>query len=145
MNYDKRIIRNSGTLIFLLKFAPLISLGLPYIMKPETEVLFMKEQTYHTISHDVINQFVYLVTPTSDTTFEWYVNLNGKPNVKATFTAEGRKKNCLIRLEEIERISSLHRKENESNAQLIKNPCLLTYLHRLQLRKRTNKIVTQAA
>ena len=64
--------------------------------------------------------------------FEWYVNLNGKPNVKATFTAEGRKKNCLIRLEEIERISSLHRKENESNAQLIKNPCLLTYLHRLQ-------------
>ena len=88
-----------------------------------------------TISHDVINQFVYLVTPTSDTTFEWYVNLNGKPNVKATFTAEGRKKNCLIRLEEIERISSLHRKENESNAQLIKNPCLLTYLHRLLLNK----------
>ena len=99
----------------------------------------------NTISHDVINQFVYMVTPTSDTTFEWYVNLNGKPNVKATFTAEGRKKNCLIRLEEIERISSLHRKENESNAQFIKNPCLLTYLHRLQLRKRTNKIVTQAA
>ena len=47
MNYDKRIIRNSGTLIFLLKFAPLNNLGLPYIMKPETEVLFMKEQTYH--------------------------------------------------------------------------------------------------
>lgn len=93
-----------------------------------------------TISHDVINQFVYLVTPTSDTTFEWYVNLNGKPNVKATFTAEGRKKNCLIRLEEIERISSLHRKENESNAQLIKNPCLLTYLHR-QLSTRRNKLL----
>ena len=32
----------------------------------------------NTISHDVINQFVYMVTPTSDTTFEWYVNLNGK-------------------------------------------------------------------
>ena len=93
-----------------------------------------------TISHDVINQFVYLVTPTSDTTFEWYVNLNGKPNVKATFTAEGRKKNCLIRLEEIERISSLHRKENESNAQLIKNPCLLTYLHRQQSLRRTHNL-----
>lgn len=92
----------------------------------------------NTISHDVINQFVYMVTPTSDTTFEWYVNLNGKPNVKATFTAEGRKKNCLIRLEEIERISSLHRKENESNAQLIKNPCLLTYLHRLPSRRACN-------
>lgn len=98
-----------------------------------------------TISHDVINQFVYLVTPTSDTTFEWYVNLNGKPNVKATFTAEGRKKNCLIRLEEIERISSLHRKENESNAQLIKNPCLLTYLHRLLSRNSANKKLTQVA
>lgn len=88
-----------------------------------------------TISHDVINQFVYMVTPTSDTTFEWYVNLNGKPNVKATFTAEGRKKNCVIRLEEIEKISSLHRKENESNAQFIKNPCILTFLHRQQLRR----------
>ena len=83
-----------------------------------------------TISHDVINKFVYLVIPTSDTTFEWYVNLSGKPNVKATFTAEGRKKNCVIRLEEIEKISSLHRKENESNAQFIKKPCILTFLHR---------------
>ena len=98
-----------------------------------------------TISHDVINQFVYLVTPTSDTTFEWYVNLNGKPNVKATFTAEGRKKNCLIRLEEIERISSLHRKENESNAQLIKNPCLLTYLHRLPSANSATKKLTLVA
>ena len=44
---DKRIIRNSGTLIFSLKFAPLNSFGLLYIMKPETEVLFMREQTYH--------------------------------------------------------------------------------------------------
>ena len=31
----------------MLKFAPLNSFGLLYIMKPETEVLFMKEQTYH--------------------------------------------------------------------------------------------------
>lgn len=97
----------------------------------------------NTISHDVINQFVYMVTPTSDTTFEWYVNLNGKPNVKATFTAEGRKKNCLIRLEEIERISSLHRKENESNAQFIKNPCLLTYLHRLPSRTSSNPALSR--
>ena len=53
-----------------------------------------------TISHDVINQFVYMVTPTSDTTFDWYVNLNGTADVKATFTAEGRKKSCIIKLEE---------------------------------------------
>lgn len=98
-----------------------------------------------TISHDVINQFVYMVTPTSDTTFDWYVNLNGTADVKATFTAEGRKKSCIIKLEEIEKISSLHRKENEDNAHLIKNPIVFAFLHRLLLRKRTNKIVTQAA
>ena len=83
-----------------------------------------------TISHDVVNQFVYLITPTSDTTFDWYVNLNGTADVKATFTAEGRKKNCIIKLEEIEKISSVHRGENEDNAHFIKNPHIFTYLHR---------------
>ena len=87
-----------------------------------------------TISHDVINQFVYMVTPTSDTTFDWYVNLNGTADVKATFTAEGRKKSCIIKLEEIEKISSLHRKENEDNAHLIKNPIVFAFLHRRQYR-----------
>ena len=84
-----------------------------------------------TISHDVINQFVYMVIPTTDTTFDWYLKLNGDANVKATFTAEGRKKNCVIRLEEIEQISSLHRKENKDSAHFIKNPCIFTFLHSL--------------
>ena len=84
-----------------------------------------------TISHDVINQFVYMVIPTTDTTFDWYLKLNGDANVKATFTAEGRQKNCVIRLEEIEQISSLHRKENEDSAHFIKNPCIFTFLHSL--------------
>ena len=88
-----------------------------------------------TISHDVVNQFVYLITPTSDTTFDWYVNLNGTADVKATFTAEGRKKNCIIKLEEIEKISSVHREKNEDNAHFIKNPHIFTYLHRLPSRK----------
>ena len=86
-----------------------------------------------TISHDVVNQFVYLITPTSDTTFDWYINLNGTADVKATFTAEGRKKNCIIKLEEIEKISSVHREKNEDNAHFIKNPHIFTYLHRQQL------------
>lgn len=64
------------------------------------------------------------------TTFDWYVNLNGTADVKATFTAEGRKKSCIIKLEEIEKISSLHRKENEDNAHIIKNPIVFTFLHR---------------
>ena len=88
-----------------------------------------------TISHDVVNQFVYLITPTSDTTFDWYVNLNGTADVKATFTAEGRKKNCIIKLEEIEKISSVHREKNEDNAHFIKNPHIFTYLHKLQSQK----------
>lgn len=92
-----------------------------------------------TISHDVINQFVYMVTPTSDTTFDWYVNLNGTADVKATFTAEGRKKSCIIKLEEIEKISSLHRKENEDNAHLIKNPIVFAFLHNRQIGIRYRK------
>ena len=55
--------------------------------------------------------------------------------MKATFTAEGRKKNCIIKLEEIEKISSVHREKNEDNANFIKNPHIFTYLHRLQSRK----------
>jgi len=83
-----------------------------------------------------------LITPTSDTTFDWYVNLNGTADVKATFTAEGRKKNCIIKLEEIEKISSVHRGENEDNAHFIKNPHIFTYLHRL-LSTTSNLIYTE--
>lgn len=79
-----------------------------------------------------------MVTPTSDTTFDWYVNLNGTADVKATFTAEGRKKSCIIKLEEIEKISSLHRKENEDNAHLIKNPIVFAFLHRQPSRTSSN-------
>ena len=60
------------------------------------------------------------------------INLNGTADVKATFTAEGRKKNCIIKLEEIEKISSVHREKNEDNAHFIKNPHIFTYLHRQQ-------------
>ena len=98
-----------------------------------------------TISHDVVNQFVYLITPTSDTTFDWYVNLNGTADVKATFTAEGRKKNCIIKLEEIEKISSVHREKNEDNAHFIKNPHIFTYLHRQLSRNSANKKLTLVA
>ncbi|MEY8392643.1 recombinase family protein [Lachnospiraceae bacterium 45-W7] len=82
------------------------------------------------ISEEVINQFVYRVTPTSDTTFDWYVNLNGTADVRATFTAEGRKNRAVVKLEEIEQISSLHRKENEDNGTFLKNPLVFTFLHR---------------
>lgn len=82
------------------------------------------------ISEEVINQFIYRVTPTSNTTFDWYVNLNGTADVRATFTAEGRKNRAVIKLEEIEQISSLHRKENEDNGMFLKNPLVFTFLHR---------------
>lgn len=85
------------------------------------------------LSEEVINQFVYRVTPTSDTTFDWYVNLNGTADVRATFTAEGRKNRAVVKLEEIEQISSLHRKENEDNGMFLKNPLVFTFLHRQRL------------
>ena len=84
------------------------------------------------ISKDIINQFVYRVTPTSDTTFDWYVNLNGTADVRATFTAEGRKNRAVVKLEEIEQISSLHRKENEDNGMFLKNPLVFAFLHKVR-------------
>lgn len=94
-----------------------------------------------TLNHDVINKFVYQVTPTSDTSFHWYINLNGNTKARAVYTVEGRKKKNVIKLEEIEEISSLHRKENEDATVLIQNPLVFALLHRLLLRKRTrNKI-----
>lgn len=90
------------------------------------------------ISKDIINQFVYRVTPTSDTTFDWYVNLNGTADVRATFTAEGRKNRAVVKLEEIEQISSLHRKENEDNGMFLKNPLVFAFLHRQRSRAANN-------
>ena len=92
------------------------------------------------VSEEVINQFVYRVTPTSDTTFDWYVNLNGTADVRATFTAEGRKNRAIVKLEEIEQISSLHRKENEDNGMFLKNPLVFTFLHRQRLRQKENRL-----
>ena len=83
------------------------------------------------MSSDIINQFVYRVTPTSDSTYDWYLNLSGTAKARAAFTAEGRKKNCVIKLEEIEKISSLHTHPTANNQQHINNPLVFTLLHRL--------------
>ncbi len=91
-----------------------------------------------TLNHDVIKKFVYMVTPTSDTSFHWYVNLSGNTKARATYTVEGRKKKNVIKLEEIEEISSLHRKENEDATVLIQNPLIFALLHRPQLRITSN-------
>ena len=88
-----------------------------------------------TLNHDVINKFVYQVTPTSDTSFHWYINLNGNTKARAIYTVEGRKKKNVIKLEEIEEISSLHRKENEDATVLIQNPLVFALLHRLRLKR----------
>lgn len=85
-----------------------------------------------TLNHDVISKFVYMVTPTSDTSFHWYVNLSGNTKARAAYTVEGRKKKNVIKLEEIEEISSLHRKESEDTTILIQNPLIFALLHRRQ-------------
>ena len=91
-----------------------------------------------TLNHDVISKFVYMVTPTSDTSFHWYVNLSGNTKARAAYTVEGRKKKNVIKLEEIEEISSLHRKESEDATVLIQNPLIFALLHRQLLRSRGN-------
>lgn len=92
-----------------------------------------------TLNHDVIKKFVYMVTPTSDTSFHWYVNLSGNTKARATYTVEGRKKKNVIKLEEIEEISSLHRKENEDATVLIQNPLIFALLHRQQSANSANQ------
>jgi len=72
--------------------------------------------------------------------FYWYVNLNNTADVKATFTAEGRKNRAVIKLEEIEKISSLHRKENEDNAHFLKKPPVFAFLHKLHSKTVKSKI-----
>ena len=84
-----------------------------------------------TISHDIINQFVYMVMPTSDITFDWYINLSDTADIRATYSVEGRKKKHIIKLEEIEEISSLHRAEYDSMEDFIKSPPVSSYLLRL--------------
>lgn len=98
-----------------------------------------------TLNHDVINKFVYQVTPTSDTSFHWYINLNGNTKARAVYTVEGRKKKNVIKLEEIEEISSLHRKENEDATILIQPPLVFALLHRLPSANSANKKLTQTA
>lgn len=90
------------------------------------------------LNHDVISKFVYMVTPTSDTSFHWYVNLSGNTKARAAYTVEGRKKKNVIKLEEIDEISSLHRKESEDATILIQNPLIFALLHRLLLRNPSN-------
>ena len=60
-------------------------------------------------------------------------------------SAEGRKKSCIIKLEEIGKISAVHRKENEDHAYLMKNPIVFAFLHRLLSRNGANKKPSQAA
>ena len=98
-----------------------------------------------TLNHDVISKFVYMVTPTSDTSFHWYVNLSGNTKARAAYTVEGRKKKNVIKLEEIEEISSLHRKESEDTTILIQNPLIFALLHRLLLTKSANQKLAKIA
>lgn len=84
------------------------------------------------INHDIVDQFVYRVTPVSDQHFDWYLNLNDRCNICAKVSAVGNKKHCVIELEEIEKVSSLHRgATTDIISYLLKTPSILSLLHRL--------------
>ena len=84
------------------------------------------------IDHGIVDQFVYKVISTSDNTFDWYLNLNDGCNIRAKVSVMGHKKKCVIELEEIEKISSLHRTAKaDMIAYLLNTPSILSLLHRL--------------
>ena len=59
------------------------------------------------------------------------LNLNDRCNIRAKVSLTGHKKNCVIELEEIERISSLHRVEKaDLIAYLLNTPSIISLLHR---------------
>ena len=60
------------------------------------------------IDYRMLGKFVRQVIVKSNTEFEWYLNLSEHSVAKARITAEGRKNNCTINIEEIVQISSLH-------------------------------------
>jgi hypothetical protein len=93
------------------------------------------------IDHNLIDQFVYKVTPVENDTFYWFINMNGKGDVRAKLTANGYKANCSIQLEEIERISSLHKDQSPKIVSWEKSPLLMSVLHRLLSTIRSNLII----
>lgn len=110
-------------------------------MLKKKHYLYLNESEYSILIKSLVQmknkltqQFVYKVTPTSDSTYDWYLNLSGTAKARATFTAEGRKKDCVIKLEEIEKISSLHTHPTANNQPHINNPLVFTLLHRLRSR-----------
>ncbi len=56
------------------------------------------------ISHELIKRFVFRVTPTSDTSFDWFIKLGGVRNIRTSYNVEGRQKSRKISLEGIEEI-----------------------------------------
>ncbi len=59
---------------------------------------------------------------------KWHAKLDGK--ISYGYQCYRRKNRAVVKLEEIEQISSLHRKENEDNGMFLKNPLVFTFLHR---------------
>lgn len=84
------------------------------------------------VSPELLSRLVSKVVPTSDTTFDWYLNLSRDESVKATMTADGRKTSAVINLEDIIRTPSTST-SNESEG-LPENSYLTTPLHRLPSR-----------
>lgn len=49
----------------------------------------------------LLSKMVSKVVPTTEGTFDWYLNLGGAEQAKATISADGRKTNAIINLEDI--------------------------------------------
>ena len=86
------------------------------------------------INPSVLEKLIGKVVPTSETTYDWYLNLGNNSQAKASLTAEGRKTGAVIKLEEVVQISSVYRTSKQSISVIIQNSMLYTLLHRLPSR-----------
>ncbi len=79
---------------------------------------------------DLIDEIVYKVTPVTETHFEWYLHLSGDVDAKANFSIDGRKQKAVVKLEEIEEISSVHIEKVIVITRILSDSRLSEYLHR---------------
>lgn len=75
----------------------------------------------------LLSKLVSKVVPTSDDTYDWYLNLSGDKQAKATVSADGRKTNAVINLEDIVQVFPA----STANSQSVMEP-KNSYQHTLQ-------------
>ncbi|MDD4422177.1 MAG: recombinase family protein [Eubacteriales bacterium] len=121
--------------------------SLSHLNKLEEALNEMTDFSEGMVDRDIFNKFVGKVIPVSNNRFAWYMNLDGSDPYKFEVTAEGRKNNSIIRIDEPaqdnkEDSSSVHNDEifYLSDICYDSNPSILPTPYLQQLSGKTKKI-----